>query len=347
MPVPSQESRKSKMPSQKAEEAENELKKAEVEANTKAQEEVSKPEGEGGKETPKSDSAPDKETSPKTETTEQKPKAGQPAEEAEEDLEEEEVQQLSAKAQKRFRKMAQTIKDLKEKGQKKEVETPKTDVPIEEPIVDDLEDFSDVEEPEAPKVPEKETKPKKKLPWETDEEDKPDDDGNKVLTEKELEDKTRKISQEETYKTLRAEKEQKYNRAIVNRLSSDVKLIESTYDILNPKPDMTGTKETNKNYGKPTNPSYRQDIAKTLTETYKRLFKADKRVRLLTFIQQQMGLIEQGKKLGKEEVDLTVNKQNAEQPLTPSGGAPRKNNAIDAIGKATTLEELEATEALI
>lgn len=345
MPVPTVESRKSKMPSQKAEEVEKNLAKLEEETNQELQKEPSKPEGEGGKETPKSDSAPDKETSPKDEKPEEQKPAGQPADEPEDDLNEEEVQQLSAKAQKRFRKMAQTIKELKEKGQKKEVVTPKSDIPIEEPVVDDLEDFSDVEEPEAPKTPEKEEKPKKKLPWESDEE--PDENGEKVLTEEEIEAKTRKISQEETQKTLRAEKEQKYNRAIVNRLSSDVKLIESTYDILNPKPDMTGTKATNKNYGKPTNPNYRQDIAKTLTETYKRLFKADKRVRLLTFVQQQMGLIEQGKKLGKEEVESTVNKQDAEQPLTPSGGAPRKNNAMDAIKNATTIEELEAAEKLL
>lgn len=342
MPVPTVESRKGKMPSQKAEEVEKNLAKLEEETNQELQKEPSKPEGEGGTETPKSDSAPDKETSPKEVKPEEQKPAGQPADEPEEDLNEEEVQQLSAKAQKRFRKLTQTIKELKE-GQRPKVE-PKIDVPIEEPVEDDLEDFSDVEEPEAPKTPEKKVE-KKKLPWETDEE--PDENGEKVLTEEEIETKTRKISQEETQKTLRAEKEQKYNRAIVNRLSSDIKEIESTYDILNPKPDMTGTAKTNKNYGKPTNPNYRQDIAKTLTETYKRLFKADKRVRLSTFVQQQMGLIEQGKKLGKEEVESTVNKQDAEQPLTPSGGAPRKGNAMDAINKATTLEELEAAEKLI
>ena len=350
MPVPVS-SRNNKSPSQKAEEAEKQIEKAEAEANAKAKEELNKPEGEEAQ-TPGSDSAPDKEISPKKEPKEQKPEAGQPEDEAEEDLEEEEVQQLSAKAQKRYRKMAAEIKELKGKltpAKPKEGAdaTPSVEVPIEEPKVEG-EDFSDVNEPETPATPAKKTE-KKKLPWENGE---PDDDGEATLTEEELEQKSRQISQEETQKALKAEKVKKYNTAIVNRVVADVRQLETDYDILNPKYDLKGSKDPkspdyNANYGKPTNPNYRDDIARTLVATYKKLFQADKRVRLLTFVKQQMGLIEQGRAIGKKEVESVVDKQNAEQPLTPSGGSPRKSGAMEAIKKASTLEELEAAENLL
>lgn len=348
MPVPVS-SRNNKSPSQKAEDVEKELEKAEAEAKVKAKEEMSKQEGDGQATTPGSESAPDKETSPKKEPAEETPKAGQPEEQPEEDLDEEEVQQLSAKAQKRYRKMAAEIKDLKSKlpPAKPEGEdaTPQVEVPIEEPKVEG-EDFSDLKEPITPATPEK---PKKKLPWEAEESD---ENGEATLTEEELEAKARKISQEESQKTLRADKEKKYNFAIVNRVVADVRELEKSYDILNPKYDLKGSNDPkspnyNANYGKSTNPNYRDDIARSIVSTYKKLFQADKRVRLLTFAKQQLGLIEQGRALGKKEVESVVNKQDAEQPLTPSGGSPRKSGAIEAIKKASTLEELEAAEALL
>ena len=274
-------------------EAEIELTPEEKEAKEEeiANQEATKAQGE--EEPPSSESAPDQ--------TSQQPK-----EEEAEDLTEEEQSQLSAKAQKRF-------KALSEKA-KKAGELEKRVVQLEK-----------LRQPQAPTIPQTLQTPKPptqtpgqaptgKLPWETE----GAEEGSEELTVEQLDERNRKIVQEELQKEKTAA-----------QVKSDVVLAEEKYPELNPdKPD-----------------TYNEGLANQIADWYKAMFQVNQNLSLIDFVNQIMSLRGEGAEQGKAEVTKNMAQQAAEQAVAPSG-APSKDGPTqeDRIKNAKSEEELDELE---
>lgn len=272
---------------------------------------------EGEEETPASDSAPE-ENSQETKS-EETPDEGKSTEEMPSDLTDDEKSQLSAKAQKRIKFLSERAKRADElekleaqRGQTQQPKTPPTRIPdiVNRPL-----------RPTPPSVA------KGKLPWETDSEEG-NEDQTEVLTQEQMDENTRRVVQEENQKT-----------EILTNLKNDIKAVEDKYPILNADSD-----------------DFDQELSDWIAESYQLQFENvwnksghKEAMSFLEYADKVMSLREKGAEQGRKELGQNLDKQAAEQAVTPAG-APSDDKGSDVEGRlksAKTIDELDrAAESL-
>lgn len=217
--------------------------------------------------------------------------------------------QLSEKAQKRFKELADENKRLKEEAAKRGSGQPAA--------------------PASPGIPDilNGKTGDGKLPWDS----KPsDNDGG-----------TREITQEEYEANLKekakaAAREEINNERTLNQLRDDTFVLEDKYPVLREKNDDGSD-----------NPDFDATLVQDIAEWYKKLFKEDHSLRLLTFVDKLMSLRSKGAEQGKAQATETLKKQAASQAVDPSGTPSSKGSDADLesqIRGATSMKELEALE---
>lgn len=261
---------------------------AEIESQLASQQEEGLPDSE----TPSEEDKPDSESVPEEENIveEESPEIedSDTIEDDGEELKDEEVKRLSAKAQRRFRKLTE---ELNEK-----------------------ERLLEAREKYEPKPKPEEIQPQR-LPWDLDE-----GNGNQqVDLQEEIEKRSREIVKEELH-----------NKEIIQNLQSDIKSVQDKYPELNPE-----------------DTDYDPVLVTKISSWYKAQFVQNPDLRLSDFTEEIMSLKTAGKEQGKAEITGKVMKQAAEQALTPSTVKTEGRSAVDAIRKASSIEELEELEGLL
>lgn len=292
------------MPKQKkAVNAEEELSKMEEELATPTEEET--PEQSEGQ-------ASDEDSPPSEEKDIEEESKEDDANDSSEDLTDNEISSLSDKAQKRFRDMAQRLKEL----ESKKVEPKK-----EEPVVNLREDFpmGNVEIDDSVIAP-------SNLPW---------SNGQPAINPNEYKRHVATAAKDVVEQVLNTRENARREKAIYEAFKSDLEKVRSSYPELN---DVES------------GPKYDNNLAEKVATYYKPIFeeyrKKGKYYRFDAFVDDWMSIKERGRSEGADEVRSAVNKQAGEQAFRPSGESVSESPSLEKKLKSVkSIDELESLES--
>ena len=294
----------------KAVQVEEELAKMEEElANLPEQEELQQSE-----EQPFDEDSPPSEEKAAEETS-----SNTNANEVAQELTEDEISLLSEKAQKRYREMAQRIKELEGRGGKAEPakQSPVVDLTDNEFPVSSVEVDADVVSPTN-------------LPWDTRTETPSID---LETYKRHVADAAKNVVEQ----VLSAKEDAKRRQAIYNSFKEDLNRVRETYPELN---DIEA------------GPRYNEDLARKVATYYKPVFEEykskGKYYSFDAFVKDWMSVKEAGRSEGEDYVRSTVERQGGEQAFRPSSETIEESSDFSKRLKSVkTIEELEALESAI
>jgi hypothetical protein len=239
------------------------------------------------------------------------------ANDSSEDLSENEISSLSERAQKRFREMAQRLKELEQSKEKPIEETQ------EDSVVDLGEEFpiGDVEIDDSVVAP-------SNLPWNKR-------DNEPAIDPSEYKRHVARAAKDVVEQVLTTRDNARRNKAIYEAFKSDLEKVRSTYPELN---DIEA------------GPRYDNDLAEKVATYYKPIFEEYKNkgkyYRFDAFVKDWMSVKERGRSEGADEVRSAVDKQDGEQAFRPSGESISENPSLEKKLKSVkNIDELEALES--